>query len=156
MLKNLTVLPILLIVAAMAGCDVKNEPLPLKGSPLVGIWEAEKRFEEQGLLQVQRMYVEFTDEGYVAFQRVNCWTETAKESRQWTMKNFHIDFMPVIKLTKVKLKAQWMPFTPKVEMKLDSWPVDKEGVTTMTIDGMELVAKDKASDRSQWICENME
>lgn len=156
MLNKLTIFPILLIVAVITGCDVKNDPLPLKDSPLVGIWEAEKRFEDQGLLQVQRMYVEFTDEGYVAFQRVNCWTETTKDSRQWTMKSFHIDFMPVIKLTKVKLKAQWMPFTPKVEMKLDSWPVEKDGVMTMSIDGMELVAKDKASDRAQWVCENME
>ncbi|MCG8668439.1 MAG: hypothetical protein MI867_03430, partial [Pseudomonadales bacterium] len=96
----------------LVGCDVKNTPIPFQDNPLVGVWEAEKREQKNGLLQIQRMYVEFTEQGYVAFQRVNCWAEfDAKQQEnkklQWHMKDFKIDFMPVIKLTKVKVKAQW-------------------------------------------------
>ncbi|MCG8672796.1 MAG: hypothetical protein MI867_25570, partial [Pseudomonadales bacterium] len=67
--------------------------------------------------------------------------------------DFKIDFMPVIKLTKVKVKAQWMPLTPKVEMKLDRWPEELDGQRKMTIDGMELVAVETPSDRNLWACE---
>ncbi len=155
MFKQLTSVVFLLATFFIAGCDVKNEPFPLTDLPLVGIWEAEQRIEENGLLEVQRMYVEFTEEGYIAFHRVNCWTELGSETHQWKMKNFAIDFMPITKLTKVKIKAQWMPLTPTLEMKIDSWPEQKNGVTTMSIDGMELIAKPEASDRSQWQCETM-
>ena len=149
---------IFIIGFSLAGCDVKNTPIPFQDNPLVGVWEAEKREQQNGLLQIQRMYVEFTEEGYVAFQRVNCWAELASNESvnnklQWHMKDFKIDFMPVIKLTKVKVKAQWMPLTPKIEMKLDSWPEEKDGQRKMTIDCMELVAVDTPTDRNLWACE---
>lgn len=137
----------------ITGCDVKNDPLPLTDSPLVGVWEAEVNQESEGLTQFQKMYVEFTESGYVALHRMNCWKRFDGPSQVWQKKDFSIDFMPVIKLTKVKVKAQWMPLTPKIEMKLDKWPSEENGVTKITIDGIELVSMPQASDRSQWSCD---
>lgn len=152
-MRQLISICVLSVPLLLTGCDVKNEPLPLNDSPLVGVWEAEVHQETDDLKQFQKMYVEFTEAGYVALHRMNCWKKANAPTQVWQMKDFKIDFMPVIKLTKVKIKAQWMPFTPKIEMKLDSWPTEDNGVTKMSIDGIELVAMPQASDRTQWSCD---
>ena len=139
----------------VSGCDVKNTPIPLKDSPLAGIWEGSQQRVKNGVLQVDRMYLEFTEEGYVAFQRVSCWADADDQPRLWKTKDFKIDFMPVIKLNQKKAKAQWMPFTPKVEFSLDAWPETQDGLTQMTVDGMVLDLVEVASDRSEWQCEKM-
>ncbi|MDX1692562.1 MAG: hypothetical protein R3208_02280 [Ketobacteraceae bacterium] len=147
----ITLLPALLVT----GCDVKNTPIPLQDSPLVGIWEGSKEVRKDRIIQRDRMYLEFTEAGYVAFHRVNCWADATAPEKVWKMKNFSIDFMPVIKLNQKKAKAQWMPFTPKVELSLDQWPEDADGSREMVVDGMRLVQVPEASERAGWTCDNM-
>ena len=122
----------------------------------MGVWEAHVERVQDGMLQVDRMYLEFTEEGYVAFQRVNCWAYVKDQPRLWKSKDFHIDFMPIIKLNQEKVKAQWMPLTPKLEFSLDAWPAEIDGATRMTVDGMELQLTDSPSDRSAWHCDGMD
>ena len=143
------------IAVFSVGCDVKNTPIPLRDSPLVGVWEAVVKKQENDLVQLQNMYLEFTDEGYVAFHRVDCWKGVGVASSVWHSKDFKIDFMPVIKLNQEKLKAQWMPLTPKLEFSLDSWPAEINGQRQMTVDGMILRQVPVASDRSRWHCDAM-
>ena len=153
-MQNFLIL-VLFSATLLTGCDVQNTPIPLTDSPLVGVWEGSEQRIKNGVLQVDKMYLEFTEQGYVAFQRVNCWAYAAESPRLWKTKNFQIDFMPVIKLNQKKAKAQWMPFTPKVEFSLDAWPETKDGLTQMKVDGMTLDLVEAASDRSEWECEQM-
>ncbi|MCG8315047.1 MAG: hypothetical protein MI976_17710 [Pseudomonadales bacterium] len=134
---------------------MKNTPIPLRDSPLVGVWEAIIEKQENDLIQLQNMYIELTDEGYVAFHRVDCWKSLVGDASVWHTKDFKIDFMPVIKLNQEKLKAQWMPLTPKLEFSLDKWPQEINGRQQMTVDGIVLYRVPEASDRSQWHCDAM-
>ena len=121
----------------------------------MGIWEGGRQVKKDQVIQIDRMYLEFTEEGYVAFHRVNCWANASEEPKLWKVKDFSIDFMPVIKLNQEKAKAQWMPFTPKVEFSLDQWPEASGDNVKMVVDGMALVQVETASDRAQWDCENL-
>lgn len=154
-LLKLMLMALLPGLGLLSGCDVKNTPIPLQDSPLVGVWEANRRVQKDSILQVERMYLEFTEQGYVAFHRINCWAELDNGPKVWKMKDFNIDFMPVIKLTQKKIKAQWMPFTPKVELSIDRWPEEINGVQQMQVDGMVLTAKEQASDHAEWACQKL-
>lgn len=151
-MKKMGLLLSAMLVLFLSACDVKNTPIPLQDSPLIGIWEGHAERVKDDLIQIDRMYLEFTEEGYVAFQRVNCWAYEKDQPRLWKTKNFHIDFMPIIKINMEKITAQWMPLTPKLEFSLDAWPAAVDGVMRMTVDGLELQLTDTPSDRSAWGC----
>lgn len=157
MLNTLLRLMLVTLAASLfTGCDVKNTPIPLKDSPLVGVWEGDQQRVKNGVIQYDRMYLEFTEQGYVAFHRVNCWANQQDNPRLWKVKDFKIDFMPVIKLTQEKVKAQWMPFTPKVEFSLETWPETINEKQQMTVDGMTLTLTAQASNRADWHCDDLQ
>lgn len=154
-IKRISATTLFFCFLTLAGCDVKNEPIPLTDSPLIGVWEGQKETKNKGLIQIQKMYLELKEPGYVALHQVNCWAEKNSEPLIWKVKDFQIDFMPIIKLTQKKIKAQWMPFTPKIELRLDRWPETENGVATMVVDGVTLQRVATPSDRSRWLCEDM-
>ena len=127
----------------------------MQDSELVGVWEGTHQVEKDNTVSLDRMYVEFTAEGYVAFHRVSCWADAGDAPDVWKVKNFNIDFMPVIKLNQEKAKAQWMPFTPTIELSLDQWPEQTSQGREMVVDGMRLTQVKQASDRTQWTCEQL-
>lgn len=133
-----------------AGCEkLKNTPVDVSETPLIGYWFGEQRAEVNGVQTHDRLFLHVRDDGYATYTFLAC--EKFADGRS-SSKQLALPYMPVIRLTSVKMVVQTFPLLPKFEFTLGKWPDQNEGV--WVVDGIPLhgISESERPDTEQWRC----
>ena len=150
----LTLTRLLALMAALAltgGCEkLKNTPVDVSQTPLIGYWFGEQRADVNGVQTHDRLFLHVRDDGHAAYTFVTC--ENSADGRN-SAKRLALDYMPVIRLTSVKMVVQTFPLTPKFEFTLGQWPDQNEG--EWVVDGIPLhvISERERPDTKEWRCD---
>lgn len=134
----------------VAGCEkLKNTPVDVSQTPLIGYWFGEQRADVNGVQTHDRLFLHVRDDGYATYTFLAC--EKSADGRS-SSKQLALPYMPVIRLTSVKMVVQTFPLLPKFEFTLGKWPDQNEGV--WVVDGIPLrgISERERPDTEQWRC----
>ncbi len=109
----------------LAGCEkMKNSPVEVVQTPLVGSWYGEQ-LQEVGDGRVHdQLFIQVKPDGYVDYHFLSCELIPGRPLQE---KRLDLQHMPVIRLNTVKMVLQNYPLTPKFELTLGPWPDENGG-----------------------------
>lgn len=146
---SIKLLVVSVVLALLSGCALKNNPVPLGDSELVGYWFHEGIEAVDGGQLHTRMAVDIKMSGYISYHFISCFSKGKSKSQS---KMLDLGDVPIIRVTTKKIKAQTFPLTPKWEFQIGMWPREENGKWLMELDKRELTKLKNSVDTSRWVC----
>lgn len=134
----------------LAGCEqLKNTPVAMDGSPLVGSWYGETTGQSTDVRLRDRLLIQVSTQGYVNYHYLGCELQAGQPVRE---KRLDLLELPITRLNTVKMELQSFPLTPKFQLTLGSWPDQADGVWTVDSVALRAIEPDQAPLPATWDC----
>ena len=140
-----------LLLVLLAGCEkLKNSPVDVSHTPLVGRWYGEQISELGDARIHDQLYLQLKADGYVDYHYLSCEFMPGQLVQEKRLDLLH---MPVIRLNTVKMVVQNYPLTPKFELTLGAWPDENAGQWVVDNIALQPAADDKLLRVTEGTCQ---
>lgn len=143
---------LLVLLPWLGGCEkMKNTPVSVVNTPLVGDWYGEQRSQGGDSFAHDQLLVRLQDDGYVSYHFLSCEFGLGQPLQE---KRLDLKQMPITRLNTVKMVLQSYPLTPKFELTLGTWPDESEGVWQVDNIDLRRVDSTELPAPEQWSCDS--